>query len=74
MNYNDGLICGVCSGEKVLVEKSTGKRDLCPQCHGRGYVPAHTKLKEEGSTTNHKYYLKDREYKWPELIQDTLLV
>jgi hypothetical protein len=48
MNYNDGLMCGVCRGEKV-VKKSTrnsGKVDICPKCKGSGYLPSSVELQE----------------------------
>jgi hypothetical protein len=43
----DGLICGVCRGDKVLRESSTGKTHLCPKCLGSGYLPDSRDLKEQ---------------------------
>jgi Zn-finger nucleic acid-binding protein len=42
----DRLVCGVCRGEKVLVNESSGKNDICPKCKGRGYLPTDQELKE----------------------------
>lgn len=44
--FKDGLICGVCHGEKV-VTNPVGKSVLCPQCSGRGYLPNTKEIKEE---------------------------
>ena len=46
MNTKDGLICGVCHGEKVL-KNPVGKSVLCPQCGGRGYLPNSQEIKEQ---------------------------
>ena len=43
----DGLICGLCRGDKVLRESSTGKTHLCPKCLGSGYRPDSKDLKEQ---------------------------
>ena len=43
----DGLICGLCRGDKVLKESSTGKTHLCPKCLGSGYLPNSKNLKEQ---------------------------
>jgi hypothetical protein len=47
VKYLDGLICGVCRGDKVLIERATGKNYLCPKCMGSGYLPNSEDLKEQ---------------------------
>lgn len=40
IHYRDGLICGVCKGERVIKEKVllSDKVNICPKCNGTGYV------------------------------------
>ena len=49
MKYQDGLICGICRGEKVIKKgvHNLVKVDICPKCHGRGYLPSSVELKEQ---------------------------
>ena len=38
MKYQDGLICGICRGEKVIKKgvHNLVKVDICPKCNGTG--------------------------------------
>ena len=45
MNNIDGLICGLCRGEKIM--KKLGEHTLCPKCGGRGYLPNSEEIKEQ---------------------------
>jgi hypothetical protein len=40
IHYNDGLICGVCKGEKVVKENvlKSEKVNICPKCNGTGHL------------------------------------
>jgi Zn-finger nucleic acid-binding protein len=48
MNYRDGLICGICRGEKVVKKttRNSDKVDICPKCNGSGYLPSSAELQE----------------------------
>ena len=49
MHYKDGLICGMCRGDKVIRNHvhNLVKVDICPKCQGRVYLPNSVELQEQ---------------------------
>ena len=47
--YDDGLICGICKGKRVI-EEVAGKNMICPRCKGSGKMNnTDSDLNEDGS-------------------------
>tara|TARA_Y100000310_G_scaffold246356_1_gene251610 strand:- start:2501 stop:2680 length:180 start_codon:yes stop_codon:yes gene_type:complete len=42
----DRLVCGICKGEKILINEASGKTEICPKCNGRGYLPSAQEIAE----------------------------
>lgn len=55
MNANDdGLICGSCKGQKVLINESTGKAEICPMCKGKGKIETTSDISESSGDSSKK--------------------